>query len=28
MDSYAPSIYFLKIMDNNKEVKTFKIIKQ
>jgi hypothetical protein len=28
MDSYAPSIYFLKIMDYNKEVKTFKIIKQ
>jgi hypothetical protein len=28
MDSYAPSIYFLKIMDNNREVKTFKIIKQ
>ncbi len=28
MDSYIPSTYFLKIIKNNKEVRTFKIIKQ
>jgi hypothetical protein len=28
MDSYVPSTYFLKVMFDNKEVKTFKIIKQ
>jgi hypothetical protein len=27
MQEYAPAIYFLKITNNNKEVKTFKIIK-
>ena len=27
MDKLAPSVYFLKVTDNNKEVKTFKIIK-
>lgn len=27
METFIPSIYFLKIIDNNKEVKTFKIIK-
>jgi len=27
MHNFAPSIYFLKITDNTKEVKTFKIIK-
>lgn len=27
LDMLAPSVYFLKVIDNNKEVKTFKIIK-
>ena len=28
MNNLLPSIYFLKVIDNNKEVKTFKIIKK
>jgi hypothetical protein len=28
MQGYAPAIYFLKITDNNKETKTFKIVKK
>jgi hypothetical protein len=27
MDKLAPSFYFLKVTDNNQEVKTFKITK-